>query len=117
MLRNLVHVLILLVLNFYYCNSQNYDISNYNFEIIEVDRYSLTHRQNVCHFTMDYANSKINNPNECKRINSAHSKIESISIVFTKYPKKKEDWIIHYDTLLRKRIRSIESLLPSAKKI
>jgi len=42
--------------------------------------------------------------------------VVQVDIVFTKYPFHKEDWITHYDSLLKNRIDAIMELEPSVRK-
>jgi hypothetical protein len=63
----------------------------------------------------DYADYRVKNELSWIELNKQGNvlcrEIESIDIVFTKYPKKKEDWLTNYDYLLKERISSLESFL------
>ena len=63
---------------------------------------------------MDYADHKIQNPLDWLSV-SKSKRIYEVDIIFSEYPKRKQDWITHYDTLLRRRITELQELIPKLK--
>jgi hypothetical protein len=59
-----------------------------------------------------YASAQIRNPELWTKM-KAGKKEKEIDIVFTKYPRKKGDWITNYDDLLSDRLRELFQLDPS----
>lgn len=59
---------------------------------------------------MDYASSVIQNAPVWKPSNT--KTIVAVSIIFSDYPKRRADWITHYDTLLNARIAALKALIP-----
>lgn len=82
----------------------------------KVPEYLLDKTDSSLILYMDYADHKIKNPLDWLAI-SKSKRVYEVDIVFSEYPKKKQDWIIHYDTLLRRRIKEIKTLIPKLKKV
>lgn len=79
---------------------------------IHVQSYKLDNHYKAAVLNMGYASWQIQNPEIWKNENRVPV---SVDIVFTSYPKKKEDWITNYDLLLRKRIEAVLKLVPNLK--
>lgn len=75
-------------------------------ETREVPIYHMEARSEQAIFPMGYASAKIVNPALWKE-DRRTKKVVEIDLVFTQYPKKKEDWRTNYDTLLYDRIREV----------
>lgn len=85
------------------------------FLISEVSVFDYPNQNQSKILVMDYASYIIENPEDWD--NKDHRKqVVQVDIVFTKYPFHKEDWITHYDSLLKNRIEAITELEPSVRK-
>ncbi len=89
----------------------SYGQGNFNFSVEEVERYTIPYKSGLCVLEMAYAQSKILNPQDWQAKDDIY-KIKNVDLIFTKYPKKKQDWLTNYDTLLKKRIHRIRKLIP-----
>lgn len=58
---------------------------------------------------MSYASAKVKNKDSWDNTNKV---VKEIDLIFTNYPKKKEDWITNYDSLLSWRKKAIAELIP-----
>lgn len=81
-------------------------------ETSEVETYKITTNLHYSLLHMDYASSIIQDADLWSLKNK---KITEVDIVFTAYPKKKQDWITNYDWLLNKRIEALQTLEPSLR--
>jgi len=82
-------------------------------QTFEVKTYKLDNQYKSAILNMGYASATIQNPEIWKSKNKIPV---SVDIVFTAYPRKKEDWITNYDFLLQKRIESVLKLEPELQK-
>lgn len=84
---------------------------SHNFSLVEIPVFQPTSLDYNEILEMGYASHKIRNPENWEN-HDGSKQVYRIDIIFTRYPYHKKDWIIHYDTLLEKRIRSICALDP-----
>lgn len=83
-----------------------------NFSLVEIPVFQPSSLDHCEILEMGYASHIIRNPEVWENHNRTRQ-VYKIDIIFTKYPYHKKDWIIHYDSLLEKRIRAICSLDPA----
>jgi hypothetical protein len=81
-------------------------------ETSEVTTYKINTHLQYSLLHMDYASSIIQ---DTEAWSLKNKKILEVDIVFTAYPKKKQDWLTNYDWLLNKRIEALKTLEPSLK--
>ena len=81
-------------------------------ETIEMSAYKTDQKYSITILNMGYASHRIQNP---EIWNGENRRIVQIDVVFTAYPKNKEDWLTDYDWLLNKRIEAIQKLEPAVK--
>ena len=81
-----------------------------NYSLEHVVSYTPNYYRGEAVLKMAYASSIIQNPQVWKSRNN--SKVLSVSIIFSDYPKRKADWLTHYDTLLNRRVRALKMLIP-----
>lgn len=81
-------------------------------KVIELTQYNFPDDTQSVALSMAYADHVVKN--EVDWADSGKI-ITGVDLVFTKYPAKKEDWITNYDSLLKFRIRMLESLAPQLK--
>ena len=84
------------------------DLPKYTIDTI--GRYTPNYRpRGVCVLEMAYASDKILNSEDWKyKTDVKH--IKGIKLIFSAYPKNKSSWKTHYDTLLSRRIRTLQKL-------
>ncbi len=85
--------------------------SKVKYEVVKIPFFKPDYLFGEVILEMDYASSKIKNPEEWDISNNG--KIKAINIIYSDYPKIKDKWITHYDTLLNRRIRSLQTLIPN----
>jgi hypothetical protein len=103
--------LVLILVTFFSHNScgQKYTVQA---ETSEVPNYTIRTNLQYSILHMNYASSIIQ---DAETWSLKNKKITEVDIVFTAYPKKKQDWITNYDWLLNKRIESLQAMEPSLK--
>ncbi|MBX2843383.1 MAG: hypothetical protein KTR26_16550 [Flammeovirgaceae bacterium] len=103
---------ILLVLCFF-LSHLNGDAQSFTQQIshIEIPEYSVEEKPYHVVFKMRYAQSEITNTKAWEK-DRRHKKVIEVDLVFTQYPKQKEDWRTNYDTLLTRRIRELTKAIP-----
>jgi hypothetical protein len=94
------------------CNGQL--ISHINYDEIEVSEYQIEKQQGAAVLEMAYAQHRINNPEIWSEV-STSAEVLSVDLIFTKYPRKRNDWITDYDFLLNARIKNLMKLIPGLK--
>ena len=77
----------------------------------EIPTYKLKESKYQAVFEMGYAKAEISNP-EVWGKDKRDRRVVEVDLVFTQYPRKKEDWRTNYDTLLSRRINAIKELIP-----
>ncbi|UZR95892.1 hypothetical protein [Chondrinema litorale] len=80
----------------------------------EVQSYKLKDSKYQAVFEMGYARAEISNP-EAWGNDERERRVVEVDLVFTQYPRKKEDWRTNYDTLLNRRINAVKELIPGLK--
>ncbi|WP_157637707.1 hypothetical protein [Flexithrix dorotheae] len=78
---------------------------------IETSRYRVEEKPYHVIFQMGYAQHEISNPEAWEK-DRRHKKPVEVDLIFTQYPKQKEDWRTNYDTLLTRRIRELTKVIP-----
>lgn len=89
-----------------YLNEFN-SIFSYN----EISRFQNKTKKGFLVLENGYAKSEIKNANEWTAIKKG-KKVTEITIIFTKYPRKKRDWITDYDRLLADRLIELFKIDP-----
>ena len=89
-------------------------LSELNYKEIEVIEYEVGKDSNMAVLEMAYAQHTIDNPEVWKSVGD-NASVESVDLVFTKYPRHKRDWITDYDFLLNARVKNIMDLVPCLK--
>jgi hypothetical protein len=88
------------------------DLSFINKNTFEVPIYQVNAKQKHVTLSMAYASSEITNKESWN--NTKKNKIVTeVDLVFTSYPKSKEEWVTDYNYLLKKRIEEIKKIEPS----
>ena len=81
-------------------------------ETREVSIYQIDKTSPFIILNMGYASAIIQN---AEIWDNKNKQIFEVDIVFTAYPKNKEQWLTKYDYLLKERIKSVQTLEPSLK--
>lgn len=82
------------------------------FSIVEVPVYHFEELVPQVALRMEYARFDIQNPEEWKRV-KYNAEVESIELVFTKYPADSARWLTPYSQLLSDRLDALFALDPS----
>lgn len=77
----------------------------------ELNSYEFAANDSTLIMSVQYASAKIENPEVWDKLLPEHVPYQ-IDLVFTQYPKRKEDWRTNYDNLLHTRIKNIRALHP-----
>jgi hypothetical protein len=94
---------------FFSLNAQNKASVN---NTSEVSIYKVDTRQKHVTLNMGYASSEIINK-ESWNNSKKNKQVTEVDLVFTAYPKTKEEWVTDYDYLLNKRIAELKKVEPS----
>lgn len=81
------------------------------FNVNEIRVFDKNKTQNQIILENGYVQSKIKNPNDWIS-NQKDAIVTQIDIVFTKYPRDKEDWRTNYHSLLSERLKELFSIDP-----
>ena len=92
--------------------NENKSVLDNSFHYSEIDTYNLNSSDTVVFLENGYAQFDLNDINGWKRIRK-NIKVNRISIIYTKYPFKKSDWITNYYFLLGKRLEALFFLDPT----
>ncbi len=90
----------------------NKEVIDSLFEYTEISTFVKNEKKGEVILENGYAKSKIIDKDKWE-VNVLSRTISSIDIVFTKYPKKKKDWITNYYDLLTDRLNELFLLDPS----
>ncbi len=82
------------------------------FDYNETDKYAPKESINLCFLRNGYAKSEFENPEEWIP-GVINRNVKEITIVFSKYPYFKDDWITNYHLLLSNRLKHLFELDPS----
>ncbi|MBX9852491.1 MAG: hypothetical protein K2X86_12140 [Cytophagaceae bacterium] len=102
-------ILVIFLISNCVCGQKEYAVKG---ETIEMPSYKTDQKYSFVILNMGYASHIIQNP---EIWNGENRRIVQVDVVFTAYPKNKEDWVTDYDWLLNKRIAAIQKLEPSLK--
>ena len=83
-------------------------------EVKEITVYEDTKKGNETRLDMGYAKYEIRNPMEWTE-DERTKKVFHVELVLTKYPSNTKRWVTNYDTLMNRRIRAVQTLLPELK--
>lgn len=85
------------------------DLLDKSFEYSEIDTYSRNIKSNTVFLENGYAEFKFKNVDEWVKI-MPYSQVKKISVIYTKYPINKIDWITDYYDLLSDRLQALFEL-------
>lgn len=77
-------------------------------KLVEVPVFESSMIHSYTQLEMGYAQSKIKNPEEKGAWQG--KEVHRVQLVFTKYPLKREDWLIDYEVLLQRRLKAVYEL-------
>jgi len=80
----------------------------------EMPVYDIPESKYLTVLNMGYARAAIKNP-EAWQYDRRTKQVVIVDLVFTQYPRSKKDWKTNYDTLLNRRIKAVEALIPELK--
>ena len=80
----------------------------------EMPEYKIPQSKYLAVLDMGYANSSIKNAKVWK-VDRRNRQVVIVDLVFTQYPRSKDDWKTNYDTLLNRRISALQELIPQLK--
>jgi len=80
----------------------------------EVPVYDIPQSKYLAVLDMGYANAGIKNTIDWET-DKRKRQVVIVDLVFTQYPRSKEDWKTNYDTLLNRRISALQALIPQLK--
>ncbi|MEM1137329.1 MAG: hypothetical protein AAGI07_15935 [Bacteroidota bacterium] len=108
------HIAVILIFPIFILPNIGYAFNDtLRFNYLEIPKYEFQQSKYQSIFRMEYAQSAIKNP-EAWLQDVREKKIVEIDLIFTQYPRKKEDWRTNYDTLLTRRINSVKEILKEA---
>lgn len=83
------------------------------FKIVETKKVAIGRMKgNLVILKNGYAESKISNPDEWKKVSKQNRPIQ-VEVIFTRYPQSKEAWLTNFHLLLAERLKALFAIDPA----